>query len=79
MNLKPPGGMPEPRAIFRRYFSLLGHKLDFSATQNRLEAEIDFIPVRTMDEVIKEALVASTKISTSVYEIQHPENPQQAQ
>ena len=44
-----------------------------------LEAEIDFIPVRTMDEVIKEALVASTKISTSVYEIQHPENPQQAQ
>ena len=33
-----------------------------------LDAEIDFIPVRTMDEVIKEALVASRKISTSSYE-----------
>ena len=44
-----------------------------------LEADIDFIPVRTMDEVIREALVASKKVSTSAYEIQHSENPQQAQ
>jgi ATP-dependent Lon protease len=44
-----------------------------------LEAKIDFIPVRTMDEVIREALAPLTTTRASTHENQQSENTQQAQ
>jgi len=44
-----------------------------------LEAKIDFIPVRTMDEVIREALVPLTTTRAPIHENQQSENTQQAQ
>ncbi|HIF37770.1 MAG TPA: endopeptidase La, partial [Gemmatimonadetes bacterium] len=43
-----------------------------------LEAKIDFIPVRTMDEVIREALAPLTTTRASIHENQQSENTQQA-
>ena len=44
-----------------------------------LEAEINFIPVRTMDEVIREALIPLKTTHLPIHENQPSENTHQAQ